>query len=495
MQVCDVCGACRENEWKVCPFCRADLHTIDSPQADETERFDALAAAAETTDMAVLPSLVLADEEPEEELDLITAQDLAHLTGDGGPAANSWDSPSVSAPPPPPQEQPAGIDAPVSKALVFPLIGVALAAVAFVAYSIVTASPSVRPEAVALIDVTTTTEVQTTTGATIAERTIGTIGIDLAEQASQLCAGEQFSIARAASPSLATHNDLVVATRDGREAWDTAEDQLTLRTSVPSLVACLTTADGGEIDRCPTDGYAISRRSVTWTYRVLRTIDGAELGSDSDTAETVRPCEELAAEAGGEDLGSWSELPQERLALVAAEYTSAPHPQTACVSGETTEAQSALQATTKGTTTPEPLLEGLSLHATFDGTTDVDVTLPSGWMATDDRPVEAVLCLTHLSDAPRAEEDATPGEAEDPVSTDEAVETNKSCTVRVHARLRDGSDLGSWDYVTSECPEIGEHIMPPEDWWLEVVGPALGYVEAPEDDTTEGDGSEGVSGE
>ncbi len=480
MQLCESCGACRENEWRICPFCRASLTTLDPPAPDAGEHFDALAAAAETSDLAALPSPIEDEAEVEPDSDLITEQDLAHLTGDGGPAANAWDSPRPPAPAPI-VETSDGIDAPVSKVVVFPLVAVALAAVAFVAYSILTTSQAVRPDAVALIDRTTTTLTSTTTpDDSIAQR--GAVGVDLAEQAERLCAGDQFSIARAKVPSLAIYNDVLAATRDGRDGWIAPADHVTLRDAVPPLIGCLTTADGGEIDRCPTDGPVISRRSVMWTYRVLQAIDGTELGADEGTATDVRSCDELLTETGGEDSASWSPLPQERLDQVAAAYTTAPHPQVACATssseaGQANADEADADRIAADPVTNEPLTQGLSLHATFDGITDVDVPLPDGWMATNERPVEAVLCLEYIETTPdEASDTGGKGAAAPPVATEAC-----GVTIRVNAQHRDGRVLGSWSHLSSTCPAPGETVSPPDEWWIEIVGPELGYAVEPEE--------------
>jgi len=472
MQLCESCGACRENEWRVCPFCRAPLAILDIPTSTDGERFDALAAAAEVSELDVLPSLIIdEDDEPEPDNDLITAQDLAHLTGDGGPAANAWETPTTAAPTAP-AESDDGIDAPVSRAVVVPLIAVALAAVAFVAYSIITAPPPTRPDAVALIDIPTTTAMPTTTSEA-PQTAPRAVGVDIAEQAAWLCAGDQFSIARAEAPSLAVYNDLLVATRDGRDDWMAPADHMTLREPVPSLIGCLTTADGGEIDRCPTNTI-ISRRSVLWTYRVVQSIDGTTLGFDEGTATDLRPCDELLLEAAGEDSASWSPLPQDRLNQVAAAYTAAPHPQAAC-----TAASDIPQADV-----PEPVVfeQGAPVHATFNGMTADDAALPKGWQATAERPVEAVLCLEYIG-----EEEAPPttdvadDEPVDNVQEDPATVNACGVTIRVHAMHRDGRTIGSWDYVSSTCPDTSEQVTPTDDWWTSVVGPNLGYpVDSPE---------------
>ncbi len=470
MQLCESCGACRETDWRLCPFCRAALSTPDPSTSGDSERFDALAAAAEVSELDVLPSLIIDEEaDAEPEPDLLTAQDLAHLTGDGRPSVNGWESPA------PPTVAPAetndGIDAPVSKALVFPLVAVALAAVAFVAYSILSTPPPERPDAVALIDrPTTTTTIATTTTAPPADRP-GVIGLDLAEQAEWLCAGDQFSIARAEAPSLATYNDLLTVTKDGPGDWFASPDVETLRGSVPSLIGCLTTADGGEIDRCPSDGTVISRRSVMWTYRVLQSIDGATLGSAEGTAVELLPCETLLVEAAGEDLASWSPLPRQELDEVAAAHTEAPHPQVACPSSTNDERVSA---------DPRLFEQAAPAHATIDGITDVDVTLPAGWQATADRPVEVVMCLEYVEGSVAAGADSPTVPGSDVPTIAEACDG----TVRVHAMHRDGQMITSWDYVSTACPSIGEPLTPPDSWWLATVGPTLGYETEPSE--TEG---------
>lgn len=480
MQLCESCGACRENEWQVCPFCRAPLATSDAPPSADGERFDALAAAAETTDLAALPSQMTDDAaEDEPDANLITAQDLAHLTGDGGPATNAWESVS----PPPPAvaaETNDGIDAPVSRAVVFPLVAVALVAVVFVAYSILSASPAIRPDTVAFIDRTTTTLTPTTTTPQPpSEPGVGTVGVDVAEQAGHLCSGDQFSIARAEEPSLAIYNDVLIATRDGRDDWVAPADQVTLRHPIPSLIGCLTTADGGEIDRCPVDGYVISRRSVAWTYRVLQTIDGTELGSDSGTATEVPSCDDLLLGADGEDIASWSPLPQDRLDEVAVAYTAAPHPSVACATG-TARTVSPKPATVSSSTVPTtapPLTAGLSLHATFANVTDMDVALPEGWMATLERPVEAVLCLEVITTTKPADRPEALGNSSTtiPIEADSPVAEECSTTIQVTAQHRDGQPLGSWTHISPTCTS-DETVTLPVEWWVEVVGPELGYV-------------------
>ena len=469
MQLCESCGACRETDWRLCPFCRATLSTADAPLTGDSERFDALAAAAETSELDVLPSLIADDEDdPEPDTDLLTAQDLAHLTGDGGPSVNGWESPTPPAPAP--IESNDAIDAPVSKAVVFPLVAVALAAVAFVAYSILTAPPPDRPDTVALIDRTTTTIISPTT--TEARRDgPGAIGVDLAEQAEWLCAGDQFSIARAEAPSLAIYNDLLTVTKDGRGDWTAPADHVTLRGPVPSLIGCLTTADGGEIDRCPSDGPIISRRSVVWTYRVVQSIDGTTLGSDQGTASELRSCDTLIAEASGQDSASWSPLPQDLLNQVAAASAGAPHPQAACPTSPDD---------VRTVTEPISFEQGASLHATVDGITDTDVTLPAGWMATEERPVDVVLCLEDLGSTSDPSSDTSAADKPVPPTTLEACRE----TVRVHAMHRDGRVVGSWDYVSKTCAETGEEVTPPDSWWISTIGPALGYEVEPSE--TEG---------
>lgn len=473
MQLCESCGACRENEWRLCPFCGTSLAITDEPASSDNERFDALAAAAETSSHDVLPSLMADDEDEAEDENLITAQDLAHLTGDGGPTANGWDSPAPQ--PKASSDDDAtndGIDAPVSKAVVFPLIAVALAAVAFVAYSIITASPAVRPDAVALIDQTTTTLSATTTSEPLAAGP-GAVGVDLAEQAAWLCAGEQFGIARADDPSRAIFNDILIATRDGTDGWSGPADHVTIVDAVPPLIGCLVTIDGGEIDRCPTDDFEISRRSITWSYRVLQSNNGDMLGVDEGTATDLRSCDELIAEADGQDLASWSALPFDRFDQAAVEYTAAPHPQEACAP----EADDSAPLDVVETDAPL-IAEALSLHATFASTPDIEVTLPKGWQATDERPVQAVLCLELLpsSDAEDEAADTDPVDANADAETEDLpAEQVCETRIRVHAMLRNGQKLSSWDYVTEQCTAPGEAHTIPNDWWLSVVGPELGY--------------------
>ena len=464
MQLCESCGACRETDWRLCPFCRAPLTTTDIATACDNDQFDALAAVSETSELEVLPSLIPQDETTDaaiDETDLLTAQDLAHLTGDGGPSVNRWESPTEQRGPSPVKTD--GIDAPVSKAVVFPLVAVALVAVAFVAYSILTTPSPDRPDAVALIDRTTTTIATTTT--TAASNGPGPIGIDLAEQAEWLCAGDQFSIARAEAPSLAIYNDLLTVTKDGRDDWVALPEHETLRTPVPALIGCLTTADGGEIDRCPTSGHIISRRSVDWSYRLLQSSNGALLGSDQGTARDVRPCDALLAESGGVDSASWSPLPQAAFDRVAEQYTGAPHPQAACPD----PAEKIREVFELA-----PFAQGASIHATADGFTDDDVALPAGWRATDDRPVEVVLCLEAIDGKSTLD---VPG-SEDAPASEGGSETAEACrgSVRVHAMDRGGRYFGSWDYVRPTCAAVGEDVTPPDNWWTTAIGPSLGYA-------------------
>lgn len=450
MQLCESCGACRETEWRTCPFCRASLTSATTAEPGRDGNFDALAAATEASDDAVLPSMIVNDDSEENDSpERITAQDLAHLTGDGGPAAHPWESPPAPAPPSI-DDKPKGVDTPVSKAVVLPLVAAALAAVVFVAYSIVTAPAVSAPDAVALMDTpTTTAPAPSQTEPAPEESFIGPVGIDLAEQAEWLCAGSQFSIARAEVPSLAVYNDLLLATRDGRDAWIAPPDHETLSNAVPPLVGCLTTADGGEIDRCQTGD--ISRRSVMWSYRVLQASNGALLGSDEGTATDVRPCDELANEGVEANAASWAPLPQERLNQVAAAHTSAPHPQVACSSSVADASTPTAPADDASVPT---LLDRPAAHATFDGITDADVPLPPGWTATAERPVEVVLCLELVS--------------QESSSTQES--GTEACTIRVTAQTRNGQPLGSWDH---ECTAGATAI--PEAWWTDVVGPDLGY--------------------
>lgn len=490
MQLCESCGACRETDWRLCPFCGEALAITDASETSDNERFDALAAVGETSSLDVLPSLMAEDEDEDADENLITAQDLAHLTGDGGPSANGWDSASPVAPAAP-EEANEGIDAPVSKLVVVPMVAVALAAVAFVAYSILTASPTIRPDAVALIDQTTTTISPITTTEPPVDQP-GVVGVDLAEQASWLCSGDQFSIARANAPSLAIYNDILTSTRDGSSSWSTPEDHVTLQSTVPPLIGCLATSDGGEIDRCPGDGPAISRRSVVWTYRLLQSNNGELLGSDEGTATDLRSCEELRVEANGRELATWSPLPLDRFAQVAPAYATAPHPSVACVPD---------QGAPDVEPTEQTIVEGLSAHAAFASAPGADVSLPAGWEATDERPVEVVLCLEHLvdetedPDSPSGDTPTADGSTADssteniPTKDDtvadalEDVPTAPACegTIRVTAMLRDGQDIGSWDYPTTVCPTADLAQAIPNDWWLDVVGPELGYSVEPEE--------------
>lgn len=469
MQLCESCGACRETDWRLCPFCGETLAITDASETSDAERFDALAAVGETSSLDVLPSLMADEEDEDPDADLITAQDLAHLTGDGGPSANGWDSATPPAPAAP-EAVSEGIDAPVSKLVVIPMVAVALVAVVFVAYSILTASPTIRPDAVALVDQTTTTTAPTTTAAPPVDQP-GVVGVDLAEQASWLCSGDQFSIARAEAPSLAIYNDILTSTRDGSSPWTTPDDHVTLQSVVPPLIGCLTTSDGGEIDRCPGDGPAISRRSVVWTYRLLQSNNGELLGSDEGTAADLRSCEELRLEANGQELATWSPLPLDRFAQVAPTYTTAPHPSVACVAD-----QGALDVEPTEQTTAE----GLSVHAAFASAPNADVSLPDGWAATDERPVEVVLCLEHLFDEtaePESPSDVAPAEDDAVVDALEEAPTAPACegTIRVSAMLRDGQAVGSWDYPTTVCPTVDGTQTIPDDWWIDVVGPELGY--------------------
>lgn len=471
MQVCDSCGACREHEWKRCPFCRASLTATTAPSAEGSGHFDALAAEAEFTEAAVLPSPILDEDNGAETHDLITENDLAHLTGGSGPQAHGWDSQVPNAPTAPTADDDPGIDAPVSKAVIVPLVFAAAAVVLFAAYSIVTSSSTPRPDTVALIDRSTTTEAPVAT-TTVAETTVperGPIGVELAEQASRLCAGAQFSIARAEAPSQATFNDLVTAVKDGRSDWETDPDHQTLRSAVPPLVGCLTTADAGEIDRCPANGFIVSRRSVDWSYRVLQTIDGTELGADSGTATDLRPCEELIAESGGEDSAFWSALPQDRIDLVAATYTSAPHPSSACTSD-----LAPIEAL--------PVIDTpLTLDAAHESISDLDVELPDGWEPTDERSVGAVACLQLVPDG----EEEVPDSA---TPVDGSTEPACSTSVLVTIILLDGTPLGSWVYSGSTCAEAGLPLAPPIEWWVDSVGPALGYAESADESPEESGG-------
>ncbi len=466
MQVCDHCGACREIEWKRCPFCRAQLDTVGSPAAEDDEGFDALAAVAEVTNDDLLPSPVVADEPDPDPIDSLTEEDLAHLTGEAGPTLQGWDTPPPAAPVAATTDEDG-----VPKFIVVPLIAAAVLAVVFVAYSIVIQT-SERPEAVALIDRTTSTAAPTT----IAEPAPSTegalpIGDEIAEQATRLCRGDQFSIARAAEPSGAVFNDLMMATRDGRDDWVADPEQETLKETVPSLVGCLTTADGGEINRCPNTTVTVSRRSVSWSYRVLRSTDGVQLGADSGTANEQRPCEELAAEAGDASLASWSPLPQDRLDAVAAAFAGAPHPREACSSVPPIVIEDA-----EATIEPAPPSVGLALHATWSADTRVDLQLPNGWMATDDRPVEAVLCA-QLGNATDTSADEVEVEPIPPTTIPQPSITQQDrceTTVSLTAMSRNGEWIGQWEYRGEECTD-GSDVVVPLDWLIQTVGPDLGY--------------------
>jgi hypothetical protein len=448
-----------------------------------------MAAVSETTEREALPSPApdvdeVAHERPE---DVLTEEDLAHLTGVAGPDAADWASP----PPPATEDLPAdGTDDGVSRAVVVPLIAVAVAAVVFVAYSIVTQSPAQRPDGVALIDRTTTTvaPAPTTTEAATPFDGAVPIGVDIAEQAERMCQGDQFSIARSGEPSTAIYNDVMIAVQDGRSDWAAAPDQTTLRGPVPALVGCLRTADAGEIDRCPTTTAIISRRSVSWSYRVLRTIDGVEVGSAAGTAGEVRPCEELEIEAAGSDYASWSPLPTDQFAAAGGDLTTPPHPQLACatlVAGPPIEPADPVDtgAQFEPTDPESPIEPGLAVHAATYSSPAVDHPLPKGWAASDERPVEAVLCLIPTAElgrvhgssseaAPSADESTGASNAEEAEPAIQAPPAG--CPITAAAVLRSGEWIGSWEHVAEICPPEGEALVP-ESWLVEVVGPELGY--------------------
>lgn len=473
MQLCDACGACRETEWHVCPFCRADLAPIVAPVVTQNERFDAMAAAGEGNEVDVLPSPVERVPDVEPDSGLVTAADLAHLTGGAGPESNPWDSP----PPPPATPLVSDDDETVSKLVVVPLIAAAIIAVIFVAYSIVTQSPPDRPDAVALIDRTTTTVAPTTTEAVPRTDTGGAtpIGVDLAEQAARLCRGDQFMIARAVAPSAAVFNDIVVAEQDGRDDWVGSAEQVTLRSPVPPLIGCLQTADAGEIDRCPAASGVISRRAVTWTYRVLRSIDGSELGSDSGVAREVRPCDELEIVAGGENYGSWSSLPQDRFVAAGAPFTSIPHPQEACRAAANRTHDAEPDAVDGEPEAPAPSLVpavGRSLHATVWGSPATDHPLPEGWMATDDRPAQAVMCLIPTADLGQLQ---PIGRRNADAEADPAEAPSAGCPITAVVIASDGEWIGQWEYLAPRCPLPREPAVP-NSWLTEEVGPTLGYA-------------------
>ncbi len=474
MQLCDACGACRETEWSLCPFCRADLTPVVAPVAPDNERFDALAAAAEGNDVDLLPSPVGPETEIEpNDSDLVTAADLAHLTGGAGPESNPWNS----SPAPPAAAPVKSEDDTVSKLVVVPLVAAAIVAVIFVAYSIVTQSPPERPDAVALIDRTTTTAAPPTTEAAPPTLAGGAtpIGVDLAEQAARMCRGDQFMIARAAAPSAAIFNDIVIAEQDGRDDWVGFADQETLRSIVPPLIGCLQTADAGEIDRCPAASGVISRRSVSWSYRVLRSSDGTVLGSDSGVARSLRPCDELVIVAGGENFGSWSPLPQDLLDAAGAPYTTLPHPQEACraAANRSNKAESDAEPESEPVVSEPPSLPtvGLSLHATVWGLPGTNHPLPDGWMASDDRPTEAVMCLIPTADLDQlrpigrrnADADAAPEEA-----------PPAGCPITAAVISSDGDWIGQWEYIAPRCPRPREPVVP-ETWLVDEVGPTIGY--------------------
>jgi hypothetical protein len=235
----------------------------------------------------------------------------------------------------------------------------------------------------------------------------------------------------------------------------------------------------------------ISRRSVDWSYRVLRSTDGAELGADSGTADEQRPCDELATEADGDTLASWSPLPQDRIGAVAAAFAGAPHPREACSAVPPPPAE-ATETPPTTETPPETPAIGLALHATWSNDSRVDLELPKGWMATDDRPVEAVLCAQINS------RDASPDAAETTPAQDPAApnrpETRCATTVSLTAMARNGEWLGQWDYTTDECPG-GTNVVLPLDWWTETVGPDLGYTLAPPASSTTSTSIDGSDGE
>lgn len=484
--MCDHCGACREPEWKTCPFCRAQLDATSSAPTTTGAGFDALAAAAEVTNDDLLPSHPVAETAPTDSIAPITAQDLAHLTGDAAPTIHGWDpSPTVPAVTTTDEDG-------VPKIVLVPLIAAAVLAVVFVAFSIVLQS-SDRPEAVALVDRTTSTAAPTTTsepGPSLDGAL--PIGIEIAEQATHLCRGDQFSIARAVDPSGAVFNDLMVAVRDGRDDWVADPARETLRETVPSLVGCLTTADGGEIDRCPNAAVVISRRSVTWSYRILRSSDGTELGADSGRADERRDCEELAVQAGGDNLASWSPLPQERLDAVASTFTDAPHPREACSSVDQTSTEDT-EPTPSTPPDPQTPAIGLALDATWLIDTRIELGLPKGWLATEDRPVEAVLCAQVIDPDVSDEGETVPDKPWTPPTGDQP---GRGCntTVSLTAMTRSGEWIGQWDYDSAVCVEDSK-VDVPLDWLAQTVGPELGHPD-PDDNLSDSEppspeGSEG----
>ena len=497
MQVCDQCGACREPAWRTCPFCRSELDAGTTATTTDSEHFNALAAASERHDSDVLPSPV--QPEPESETDSLdaplTEADLAHLTGQPAPDTNGWQSPK----PPTPFGSDDNEEDSVSRLVVVPLIAAAIMAVAFVGYSIVTQAPAERPDAVALIDRSTTTVAPTTTTTEPLALASGAvpIGIDIAEQAERLCRGDQFSIARATEASTALYNDVMVAVQDGVADWSASPDQEMLRGPVPPLVGCLQTADAGEIDRCPNAAVTISRRSVSWSYRVLRTIDGVEVGADSGTASDVRPCDELEPLAAGSDYGSWSPLPQDRFDAVSS-LTSAPHPEEACRSFAT-----AVEANQTGTApepapiappaedpvepTEAPWTSIPAMHATAYGVPRVDLDLPEGYGATPERPVEAVLCLMRGDDVQRVAFDeaevsgVTPSTevetsaADDPATPQKTPPAASCDAVTIVVMDRFGGNVAAFEYPIETCPSI-DQLTVPFDFLEEVIAVELGFV-------------------
>ena len=508
----------------MCPFCRVDLQqpiapTTEGAPADESgDGFDALAAAAEVSESELLPSPNAMDDEPDDAPEHgdapLTEGDLAHLTGLSGPDFADWQQ----TPPPPPPIDSNDDDDTVSKVMVIPLIAAAVVAVVFVAYSIVTQDRPERPDTVALIDRSTTTAALTTTTTEPEAPLDGAVAIgdDIAEQAARLCRGDQFSIARAGELSTATYNDVMVAVQDGRSDWVASSDQEMVLGPVPPLVGCLETADAGEIDRCPNVASTISRRAVSWRYRLLSTADGTELASDAGEAREVRPCEKLEILADGSDYGSWSALPQDRFDAVAPAYTEAPHPQEACHALLRQPPATAVADPPNAGAAPEPEIQptgpGLAVHATGYRTPAIDLTLPDGWAATAERPVEAVLCFIATEDLPlvaeavgagddaavesdvvesgAVESDAVEADPAEPIiAVPPAEEPVAECSVTIAAMTRSSEFIGSWHYVAPDCSPSAE-ISVPNDWLIEQVGPALGYpLDVP--DESEGASAEG----
>lgn len=467
MKVCATCSANREPAWRVCPFCQTEVAGSDSPPPglspelrEVPPAFNPLAAVDDQpmAENAISEPALVPETAPENPgLAPLTEEDLAHLTSPGAVSAHglaglrSEPDPETSS------------DAPIAPKILIPLVLLAIVVVGFVGYAIVTQEPRDPDDLVAYIDggdapttslaqstATTTTPTTTTWPAlSVSGRAqLPELGNDVAEQLIAICAGRQMSIVGATEPVLGLYNDLAIVERDGREPWTANPAQPLSFSPIPPLVRCHQTADAGLIERCDdySNGFTYSRRSVDWLTRVIRTVDGVEIGKDGGTATDAPPCPaELTSFDDRRDFAGWAQPSAGTINAVGGAYVATMNPSDAC------------WALHRDVVEWDP---GTSpgVQAVHWAATNRLVPLPDTWTPSTERPLGVALCL---------EQEAIPAD-------DGSCETE----ITVVAANPAGDPVGTWTYLDPGCDwgaDLTDLPEPPASWFAEVVGPDLGH--------------------